>query len=73
MGTENQVPKAKNPTSRKDQSVKGKIEEVTGWATGDRDLEAKGRAEGDDNDADVDAVTEEVRVEHGDKGPEPQR
>ena len=65
MGTENQVPKG-----GKDQSVKGKVEEVTGWATGDRDLEAKGRADGDEQP--VEDVEEEVRVDHGDKGIAPE-
>jgi hypothetical protein len=60
METENQVPKG-----GEDQSAKGKVKEVTGWATGDRDLEAEGRADGEEP---PDEVAEEVRVEHGDKG-----
>jgi uncharacterized protein YjbJ (UPF0337 family) len=64
METENQVPKAKNSTSREDQSVKGKVKEVTGWATGDRDLEAEGRSDGEA----AEQVEDEVRTEHGDKG-----
>ena len=63
METENQVPKGGD-----DQSVKGKVEEVTGWATGDRDLEAKGRAEGEDADETEAEAKDEVRTEHGDKG-----
>jgi uncharacterized protein YjbJ (UPF0337 family) len=60
MGSENQV-----PSGGDEQSVKGKVKEVAGWATGDRDLEAKGRADGDEQ---PEEVTEAVRVEHGDKG-----
>jgi uncharacterized protein YjbJ (UPF0337 family) len=63
METENQVPKGGD-----EQSVKGKIKEVAGWATGDRDLEADGRADADDDGRGTEEVTEEVRVEHGDKG-----
>jgi uncharacterized protein YjbJ (UPF0337 family) len=59
MATENQVPKG-GP----DQSTSGKVKEVAGWATGDRDLEAKGRADTDESDEVVDVV----KVEHGDKG-----
>jgi uncharacterized protein YjbJ (UPF0337 family) len=59
MGSENQV-----PSGGDDQSVKGKVKEVAGWATGDRDLEAKGRADTDESDE----VVDEVKVEHGDKG-----
>jgi uncharacterized protein YjbJ (UPF0337 family) len=62
METENQVPKGGD-----EQSLKGKVKEVAGWATGDRDMEAEGRADGD-GDQDKDEVTEELRVEHGDKG-----
>ena len=53
METENQVPKGGD-----EQSVKGKVKEVAGWATGDRSLEAEGAPEDE----------EQVRVEHGDKG-----
>jgi uncharacterized protein YjbJ (UPF0337 family) len=59
METENQVPKGDD-----DQSVKGKVKEVTGWATGDRDLEAEGRADGEQTEE----VATDVRVQHGDKG-----
>jgi uncharacterized protein YjbJ (UPF0337 family) len=59
METENQVPKGGD-----DQSVKGKVKEVTGWATGDRDVEAEGRADGEP----AEEVAEEIWVEHGDKG-----
>jgi uncharacterized protein YjbJ (UPF0337 family) len=53
MDTENQVPKGGD-----DQPVTDKVKEVVGWATGDREVEAEGRGEDED----------EVRVEHGDKG-----
>jgi uncharacterized protein YjbJ (UPF0337 family) len=59
METENQRPEGEHQ-----QSLKGKAEEVTGWATGDRELEAKGRADGEPTDE----TEEEVRTEHGDKG-----
>ena len=65
METENQVPKGGD-----DQSVKGKVKEVTGWATGDRELEAEGRAEGTDEP--TEEVAREVRVDHGDKGIKPE-
>ncbi len=51
-----------------DQPLKAKIKEATGWATGDRDLEAEGRAEDESVDLGVDDAKEAVRVEHGDKG-----
>ena len=53
METENQVPKGGD-----DQSVKGKVKEVAGWATGDREVEAEGSPEDE----------ESIRIEHGDKG-----
>ena len=53
MDTENQVPKGGDS-----QPATEKVKEVVGWATGDREVEADGRGEDD----------EEVRVEHGDKG-----
>ena len=62
MGTENQVPKGGD-----EQSAAGKVKEVVGWATGDREVEAEGRAAGDDDET-PDEVIEDVRVEHGDKG-----
>ena len=62
MDTENQVPKGGD-----DQPVAGKVKEVVGWATGDREVEAEGRAEGE-SDGGVDEVTDEIRKEHGDKG-----
>ena len=58
MATENDVPKGGD-----DQSLAGKVKEVTGWATGDREVEAEGRADGEPEEE-----VEEVRVEHGDKG-----
>ena len=61
MGSENQV-----PSGGDEQSTKGKVKEVAGWATGDRDVEAEGKADG--SDADVDDAKDEVRREHGDKG-----
>ena len=61
METENQVPKGGD-----DQSLPGKAKEVVGWATGDREVEAEGRAEGEGSS--TEEVVEEVRVEHGDKG-----
>ena len=49
--------------------VKGKVEEAVGWATGDREVEARGRVEeatgrpaGDDE---VEQAEEEVREDHG--------
>jgi uncharacterized protein YjbJ (UPF0337 family) len=58
----------------------GKAKEVVGWATGDREVEAKGRVEHDvadpDDDADEvtgDAVADEkleVRHEHGEYDPD---
>jgi uncharacterized protein YjbJ (UPF0337 family) len=62
MENENQVPKGGD-----EQSLGGKVKEVAGWATGDRDVEAEGRADGDGATS-VDDVAEDVRVEHGDKG-----
>jgi uncharacterized protein YjbJ (UPF0337 family) len=53
MDTENQV-----PTGGDEQSSAEKVKEVVGWATGDREVEADG----------ADEATEDVRVEHGDKG-----
>ena len=53
MDTENQV-----PTGGDEQSSAEKVKEVVGWATGDREVEAEGAGEDED----------EVRVEHGDKG-----
>ncbi|MGI8686053.1 MAG: CsbD family protein [Acidimicrobiales bacterium] len=50
--------------------AKGKVTEATGWATGDREVEAKGKVEaetGDEpDDETVDEVEDEVREEHGD-------
>ena len=46
------------PSGGDDQSLKDKVKEVTGWATGDRELEADGAP----------VEEEDVRVEHGDKG-----
>ncbi|HVM04062.1 MAG TPA: hypothetical protein VM242_02720 [Acidimicrobiales bacterium] len=50
--------------------VKGKIEEAVGWATGDREAEAKGRVEGETGSApsedEVDRREDEVREDHGD-------
>ncbi|HUP85348.1 MAG TPA: hypothetical protein VM143_06750 [Acidimicrobiales bacterium] len=63
METENQVPKGGDT-----QSLAGKVKEVAGWATGDRDVEAAGRADGEDDASSVEEVAEDVRVEHGDKG-----
>jgi uncharacterized protein YjbJ (UPF0337 family) len=63
MATENDV-----PTGGDDQSVKDKVKEVAGWATGDRDVEAEGRAAAEGDDVGVDEVKERVREEHGDKG-----
>ena len=53
MDTENQV-----PAGGDEQSPAGKVKEVVGWATGDREVEAEG----------ADASEDEVRIEHGDKG-----
>jgi uncharacterized protein YjbJ (UPF0337 family) len=53
MDTENQVPKGDD-----DQSSTEKVKEVVGWATGDREVEADGAGEAE----------EDVRIEHGDKG-----
>ena len=61
METENQV-----PTGGDEQSTTDKVKEVVGWATGDREVEAEGRAEGDGEA--FDEAAEDVRVEHGDKG-----
>ena len=48
----------------------GKVKEEVGWATGDREVEAEGKAEetrGDDPaPGEVEAEKEEVRREHGD-------
>lgn len=50
--------------------VKGKIEEAVGWATGDREAEAKGRVEAESGSApsedEVDQQEDEVRKDHGD-------
>ena len=50
--------------------VKGKIEEAVGWATGDREAEARGRVEGETGHApsgdEVDQQEDEVRKDHGD-------
>ena len=61
METENQVPKGGD-----EQPTGSKVKEVVGWVTGDREVEAEGRAAGGDES--VDDAAEEVRVEHGDKG-----
>jgi uncharacterized protein YjbJ (UPF0337 family) len=53
MDTENQVPKGGD-----EQSPAEKVKEVVGWATGDREVEAEGAGDAE----------EDVRVEHGDKG-----
>jgi uncharacterized protein YjbJ (UPF0337 family) len=53
MATENEVPRGGD-----DQTLKDKVKEVTGWATGDREVEAEGSP----------ATEEEIKVEHGDKG-----
>ncbi len=53
MATENEV-----PTGGDEQSLGDKVKEVTGWATGDREVEAAGAAKDH----------EEIRTEHGDKG-----
>jgi uncharacterized protein YjbJ (UPF0337 family) len=51
-------------------TVKGKVEEAVGWATGDREVEAKGKVEaetGDEPDEEtVEEVEDDVREEHGD-------
>lgn len=59
MDTENQVPKGGD-----DQSVVAKAKEVVGWATGDREVEAAGRAEA--VDASDEDVQEQIRKDHGD-------
>lgn len=50
--------------------AKGRIEEAVGWATGDRRVEAEGRAtreEGSEpSDPEVESVEDEVRADHGD-------
>ena len=50
--------------------VKGKVEEAVGWATGDRRVEAKGKAEEETgetpDDATLEDVEDEVREAHGD-------
>lgn len=61
MDTENQVPKGGD-----EQPAGGKLKEVVGWATGDREVEAEGRAAAGDESPEE--VAEDVRVEHGDKG-----
>lgn len=53
MAEENEV-----PSGGDDQSLADKAKEITGWATGDREVEAAGSPEDE----------EEIRVEHGDKG-----
>ncbi len=58
---ENAVPKGGD-----DQSFKAKVKEVTGWATGDRSVEAEGRAESEAETPEE--VEEQIRIEHGDKG-----
>jgi uncharacterized protein YjbJ (UPF0337 family) len=57
----------------------GKVEEALGWATADREVEAKGKLDQieepdpDASDAEADAVLEEarrhVRADHGDLAP----
>ncbi|HVF31801.1 MAG TPA: hypothetical protein VM933_02080 [Acidimicrobiales bacterium] len=46
------------PSGGDDQSLKEKVKEVTGWATGDRKVEADGATEDE----------EQIKIEHGDKG-----
>ena len=53
MDSENQV-----PSGGDEQTPAGKVKEVVGWATGDREVEAEGAGDSE----------EEVCVEHGDKG-----
>ncbi len=59
MATENQV-----PSGGDDQSLKAKAKEAVGWATGDRAVEAEGKAEA--VDAPAEEVEEQVRKDHGD-------
>jgi uncharacterized protein YjbJ (UPF0337 family) len=53
MAEENEV-----PSGGDDQSLGDKVKEVTGWATGDREVEAAGSPKDE----------EDLRIEHGDKG-----
>lgn len=50
--------------------VKGKVEEALGWATGDREAEAKGRVEQETGHTpsgpEVEQEEDEVREDHGD-------
>lgn len=50
--------------------VKGKIKEAAGWAAGDREAEAEGRAESSEGSepepGEVAAETDQVRKEHRD-------
>lgn len=59
MDTENDV-----PSGADDASLVAKTKEVVGWATGDREVEAEGRAEAEEEP--VDEAEEAVRKDHGD-------
>ncbi len=59
MDTENQV-----PSGGDEQSLKAKAKEAIGWATGDRSVEAAGKA--DAVDEPIEDVEDQVRKDHGD-------
>ncbi|MDQ1404085.1 MAG: hypothetical protein QOG03_2401 [Actinomycetota bacterium] len=60
------------PQDGEGQSVKAKVKEITGKVTGDREVEAEGRADAtpDDDPASVDEAKQEVREDHGDVLPD---
>jgi len=53
MADENDVPSGDD-----DQSLGDQVKEVAGWATGDREVEADGSPDDE----------EQIRIDHGDKG-----
>jgi uncharacterized protein YjbJ (UPF0337 family) len=55
-------------TPEEERSTKGVVKEVIGWATGDRRVEAEGRAETkkDEDPETVEQAEHEVRADHGD-------
>lgn len=58
----------------KDDSVKGRVTEAVGWLTGDREAEAKGKAErlagGEEvTDEDVEAVERDLRQDYEEYDP----
>jgi uncharacterized protein YjbJ (UPF0337 family) len=54
-----------------DQSTTAKVKEAAGWVTGDREVEAEGRADtkSEDDPEVVEQAKDHVRADHGDVRP----